>query len=243
MWGIGITLIKSGGKFLLGAQGEKMVTEVLSKFPDDWHIFNDVIIKDSQIDHIVICSKGVYTIETKHYNCKSHIYGNAEHPKWVQIIYGHKTPFYNPVKQGNKHSLVLSKYLEEKGVGRIWVNTIVVIAGGADIKVFSPKVPVVNLDGLEGFLIEQKDVLNSEECTNIVNLIGGQPSRGGHPIQGTPYRVRILFNIKKSMKVMGSILRWILRWRIGPAVIVIIIVVIVAVFLQCLKGIYHIIVK
>jgi hypothetical protein len=59
----GLFLISSGHKFHVGAIGESLVTKVLSSFPDDWYVFNDMIVGSSQIDHIVICPKGVYTIQ------------------------------------------------------------------------------------------------------------------------------------------------------------------------------------
>jgi hypothetical protein len=120
----GIIFIRSGYKFHVGASGESLVTKVLSSFPDNWYVFNDMIVGRSQIDHIVVCPKGVYTIETKNY--RGTIYGNAEKQEWYQVIESYTTPFYNPVKQGVGHSVALSKYLEESGFNKVWVSTIVV---------------------------------------------------------------------------------------------------------------------
>jgi len=39
-----IVLISRGHKFHVGAAGESLVAEVLSDFPDDWYIFNDMIV-------------------------------------------------------------------------------------------------------------------------------------------------------------------------------------------------------
>jgi hypothetical protein len=58
----GIVFIRSGYKFHVGAVGESLVTKVLSSFPDSWYVFNDMIVGRSQIDHILVCPKGVYTI-------------------------------------------------------------------------------------------------------------------------------------------------------------------------------------
>ena len=167
----GIVLISRGHKFHVGAVGESLVAEVLSDFPDDWYIFNDMIVGHSQIDHIVICPKGIYTIETKNY--QGTIYGNAEKSEWYQVInYDYKTPFYNPVKQGNGHSFSLSKYLEESGFKKIWVNTIVVFTEpSVELKVFSPKVPVIYLSALRGFLNKEKQVMTPSYCNEIANCI------------------------------------------------------------------------
>ena len=167
----GIVLIGRGHKFQLGATGESLVTKVLSDFPEDWYIFNDMIVAGSQIDHIVVCPKGIYTIETKNY--QGTIYGNAKKPEWYQVInYDYKTPFYNPVKQGNGHSLSLSKYLEKIGLKKIWVNTIVVFTEpSVELKVFSPKIPVIYLSELKDFLNKEKQVMNTIYCNKIADCV------------------------------------------------------------------------
>lgn len=167
---IGLFLIGKGLKFHVGAIGESLVAEALSNFPDNWYIFNDMIVGRSQIDHIVVCPKGVYTIETKNY--QGTIYGNAEKQEWSQVINFHKTLFYNPVKQGRGHSGALNKYLETCGLNQIWVNTIVVFTEpSVELKVFSPKVPVIYLSKLNEFLNNQKQVMNPEECAEISKSI------------------------------------------------------------------------
>lgn len=166
----GIVFIHSGYKFYVGAAGESLVTKVLSSFPDNWYVFNDMIVGRSQIDHIVVCPKGVYTIETKNY--RGTIYGNAEKQEWFQVISGHNTPFYNPVKQGIGHSVALSKYLEENGFNKIWVNTIVVFTEpSVELKVFSLKVPVIHQSKLSEFFNDQKQVMNPDECSKIAKSV------------------------------------------------------------------------
>lgn len=168
----GLFLISSGHKFHVhvGAIGESIVTKVLSSFPDDWYVFNDMIVGNSQIDHIVICSKGVYTIETKNY--RGTIYGNAEKQEWYQVIESYTTPFYNPVKQGVGHSVALSKYLEESGFNKVWVNTIVVFTKpNVELKLFSPKVPVIHQSKLSEFFNNQKQVIKPDESAKIAKSV------------------------------------------------------------------------
>ena len=52
----------SKSSFLKGAEGEKIVSDILETYPDNWYIFNDMRIGTAQIEHIVVCPKGVYTI-------------------------------------------------------------------------------------------------------------------------------------------------------------------------------------
>ena len=167
---IGLGVISTGHKFKVGAAGESRVTEVLAGFPKYWYIFNDMFVGRSQIDHIVVCPKGVYTIETKNY--QGTIHGNAEKPEWSQVIYSYKTPFYNPVKQGNGHSVSLSKYLRKNGFDKLWVNTIVVFTDpGVKLKVFSPKVPVIYLSELKEVFNKQQQIMNPDQCIKIATCV------------------------------------------------------------------------
>ncbi len=167
----GARVISVGRKFKVGAVGESRVVEVLASFPKYWYVFNDMFVGRSQIDHIVVCPKGVYTIETKNY--QGTIYGNAEKQEWSQVInYDYKTPFYNPVKQGIGHSVALSKYLEKGGFKKIWVNTIVVFAEpSVKLKVFSPKIPVIYLSELNEFFNKQQQIMNPDQCIKIAKCV------------------------------------------------------------------------
>ena len=167
---IGLGVISTGHEFRVGAVGESRVAEVLASFPKYWYLFNDMFVGSSQIDHVVVCPKGVYTIETKNY--RGTIYGNAEEQEWEQYIYSHKTPFYNPVKQGNGHSVSLSKYLRENGFDKIWVNTIVVFTDpSVKLKVFSPKVPVIYLSELNEFFNKQQQIINPDQCIKTAKCV------------------------------------------------------------------------
>jgi len=166
----GTIIIKDGYKFHLGAVGERRVAQVLNRFPDDWFIINDLVVGRAQIDHIIVSPAGVYTIETK--NFRGTIYGNAEKQKWSQVINHHKTTFYNPVKQGNGHSVALSKFLEENGFKKVWVDTIVVFSEPhAQLNVFSPKVPVLYLSELRAYFKHQKPIMNPELCSKIATCV------------------------------------------------------------------------
>jgi hypothetical protein len=163
----GTVLIRSGYKFHLGAVGERRVAQVLDRFPDDWFVVHDLVVNGAQIDHILISPKGVYTLETKHY--RGTIYGNADKPKWSQVLNQHTTNFYNPVKQASGHSAALRAFLRENGFMKVWVNTIVVFSHPqVQLKVASATVPVLYLTELRDYLHRQEQlVLASEACRDI----------------------------------------------------------------------------
>jgi len=165
----GAVLIKNGYTYHRGAVGESRVAAVLARLPDGWFIFNDMVVRVAQIDHIVVSPAGVYTIETKNYT--GTIHGHAEQQHWSQVMNKqHKTNFYNPVKQGNGHSVALSTFLAENGFPHVWVNTIVVFSDpGVKLNVSSSQVPVLYLSELRDYVKRQKPVLSTHEAAAIAS--------------------------------------------------------------------------
>jgi hypothetical protein len=163
----GSVLLRSGYKFHLGAVGEGRVAKVLNRFPDDWFVVHDLVVNGAQIDHILVCPRGVYTLETKHYS--GTIYGNVEKQNWSQVLKQRKRSFYNPVKQAVGHSVALRAFLREQGLPRIWVSSIVVFTHPqVQLKVNSATVPVLYLAELRDYLHRQEQqVLASEACRDI----------------------------------------------------------------------------
>ena len=93
-----------------GLRGERMVFSILKELPDEYYIWNDIVLQRNgysvQIDHIVISPYGIFVIETK--NFKGWIYGNDDCDKWTKMYYGRKYHFNNPVKQNHSHVKALA---------------------------------------------------------------------------------------------------------------------------------------
>ena len=100
-------------KKIRGRRGEKKVSSILMKLPDDYFLFDDVYLTSathsSQIDHVVISTRGIFVIETK--NMKGWIYGSPNADYWTKNMYGNKYYFYNPMKQNFSHVLALKSVL------------------------------------------------------------------------------------------------------------------------------------
>lgn len=73
---LGLMSISRGIIFILGGVGEGRVTKIINSFGDNYFLINDVIVNGAQIDHILVCPKGLYTIETKLYDGK--VYGSGK---------------------------------------------------------------------------------------------------------------------------------------------------------------------
>lgn len=135
-----------------GINGERVATKVLSTLPDDYTVFQDVIVaydnKKSEIDNIVVGRSGVFIVEVKNHN--SHIEGDLKNRYWTQHKVGRGgTPYtdemYNPVKQVGTQIYCLANYLRQNGVN-IYIEGMVYFAnkaclltltGNSDISVYS----------------------------------------------------------------------------------------------------------
>lgn len=83
-----------------GLRGESEVSRTLNAALDESHyLFNDLHIRcgrfRAQIDHLVVCPKGLFVIETK--NWRGHVTGDDRSPFWEQV----KTPGTAPIRVRN----------------------------------------------------------------------------------------------------------------------------------------------
>lgn len=67
-----VFVYKCGTPAAKGKRGEMTVFRLLKKLPDEYHLFNDVLLKTKngrtvQIDHVVVSPYGMFVIETKNY--------------------------------------------------------------------------------------------------------------------------------------------------------------------------------
>lgn len=152
-----------------GVFGEMIVASVFDPryFGEEEHyIVNDVNIVDDrgnnhQIDHVVICSNGIFCIETKHMS--GSVLADPKRKEWYQLSYGRSYPFYNPLMQNETHARVLAKYLGGK-----WpIHQITVFT-----RENKPKLKVeglLNLSELRAYVHEYKSdyFLSSEEMKEI----------------------------------------------------------------------------
>lgn len=98
-----------------GRKGEKIVSRELHSLKRrDNTILNDVLLptKDghtSQIDHIVVSTRGIFVIETK--SISGRIRGSEHSQYWTRHYSGGSSRFYNPILQNNAHVKVLRRLL------------------------------------------------------------------------------------------------------------------------------------
>ena len=117
---IGVTILVLNATLLKGKIGEWRVNRILKRFANKYsgNLIYDVMIpgdegKTSQIDHILVCTHGLFVVETKNY--AGRIYGNAQQHDWTQVLaYGRvKNKLYNPLMQNYTHMRRLKELLPD----------------------------------------------------------------------------------------------------------------------------------
>lgn len=160
-----------------GARGEYWTSRSLEKAPFEYKMLFNCYIQNhkgdkTELDIIMISSKGIYVVENKNYT--GWIFGDENSRNWCETIKGKKYFFYNPVKQNKSHIKNLEKFLklgEEKYISIISFNK------GANlkkVKVESPNTYVVHYNKLEKFIKSQNqnpDCLTHDEIEEIYNKL------------------------------------------------------------------------
>ncbi|PSU85244.1 DNA topoisomerase I [Photobacterium kishitanii] len=106
----------------------------------------------TQIDHVLICTKGVFVIETKHYS--GWIYGDAKQKQWMQVLFKKRFQFQNPIHQNYKHIKAIQALFDFVPTDQI--KSLVVFTGDGEFKTPRPK-DVVLLDGIRDWMNQHEN--------------------------------------------------------------------------------------
>ena len=103
---------------MTGSFGEWLAKNY-AKITTDSLILHDVLIDGgngytSQIDMILVGSKGLYVVEVKMF-ADAKVYGDGKKPKWYYYNHGKKYDIYSPLKQNQKHIKYLKEFLKDFG--------------------------------------------------------------------------------------------------------------------------------
>lgn len=117
-----------------GLRGENEVAKILAENLDNtYYLYNDLLIRTgftrAQIDHLVVCPKGIFVIETK--NWRGRITGDEEGRSWLQYRAPDlpPRPLSNPVLQNRRHVAVLERFLRAGGVPDLPLIPMLVFTG------------------------------------------------------------------------------------------------------------------
>jgi restriction system protein len=122
-------------------RGEASVHRIITANfpPPQYHLLNNITIpfKDgtTQIDHILVSTKGIFVIETKNYS--GWIFGDENSKQWTQVLYKVKSRFQNPIHQNFLHIKVVEQLLDF--LPKEQIHSVVVFTGSAQFKTAVPK--------------------------------------------------------------------------------------------------------
>lgn len=116
-------------------------------------------IKSVQIDHIVVCEKGVLVIETKNYSGR--LYGESSQQEWTQVLAGGRVRYkhYNPIKQNATHCHYVKKIVGND----IPVRSIIVLVKNNTSFLSCPDF-VVGLSGLYDYLSSLPNLIDEKQA-------------------------------------------------------------------------------
>ena len=199
-----------------GSFGE-WLTKYYSEHLTDALVLNDVLIDTndgytSQIDLIMIGSKGIFVVEVKLFE-NARIYGNGKNSTWYYYLGGKKYEIYSPLKQNKKHIEHLKNFLKDFG-DIPYYSAVTIIC--QDFKVdninIDPECPdtfVCNTlpsmtRGLKVVTKNREDVLNSAKKQEIFNYIQenqhkGKKARAEHKENVKEYKQKIEENKKQNI--------------------------------------------
>lgn len=163
---------KSGSPKVVGQIGERKVYSILTNLPDEYFLYNNVLLKTKsgrtmQIDHVVVSPYGVFVIETKNY--QGIIIGNGNSDEWRQNIWGNEYTLYNPEMQNLSHVSVLKQILPYK-VG-CNMHSIVVFMSKATLNLRNIKESVIYSYELLNKIETYKTIVFNSDEVNEINKI------------------------------------------------------------------------
>lgn len=137
---------------------------------DEYHLIKNVTFPTedgtTQIDHVLVSSKGVFVVETK--NMKGWIFGSEKQRQWTQKIYKHTSKFQNPLHQNYKHTKTLASCLD---IPESKIFSVIVFVGDSEFKTEMPT-NVTYAGGLIHYInSKQEKILSLIEIESVIHTI------------------------------------------------------------------------
>lgn len=171
-------VLKSLWPRIKGYMGEAMVKMELSSLDKNkYSVINNLVLENSggntystQIDHLVISTYGIFSIETKNY--KGLICGSEYGKRWIQHIHGNKNEFMNPSLQNYAHIQAVKSILR-KYYPNIKYFSIVAFSPDAKIKVKANASIICKISQVSRKIKElsDKEILNPNDLKKVIELI------------------------------------------------------------------------
>ena len=159
-----------------GALGETAVKAGagLSLAASEYRKFHDVKLPTAggttQIDHVFVSEFGVFVLEAK--NMDGWIFGTEKEREWTQVFPGGKKyGFQNPFRQNHGHVKAIESALDDLGLAKGLVKSVIVFMGGAEFKWDLPENVTVGFGAVRYIRSFRKKVLTREQVEEICAVI------------------------------------------------------------------------
>lgn len=157
-------------RYTRGEKGEEIVSESFKGLQFPYYLINNLMLEDKkgfthQIDHILICYKGIFVIETKNYY--GVIDSNANDSIWIRTIGTKRDTFGNPMHQNQSHIRAIKDII---GTKFEYISLVVFVRNNAP---YMPDDNVINFSDLLLFINEypNNQTLDEESMAKINKIL------------------------------------------------------------------------
>jgi len=155
----------------LGREGERIVGQYLNKLNYfGYRVIHDVVFERGNIDHLIVCKKGVFTIETKTLRKKGKGDGNISYDGKNVLVNGASLP-RNPIPQAQGQARQLAKFIKMKTAEKIPVQPIVVFPDWFVENEVTKDIWLISHKQIRYKIMELEDKLSQKEVDIICNNI------------------------------------------------------------------------
>lgn len=161
-----------------GHMGESIVKIKLNSLDKEkYKVINNLVLenaggttKSTQIDHLVVSTFGIFSIETKNY--KGWIFGSEFGKNWTQNIYGNKKTFMNPILQNYAHIKAVENILKDS-YPEMKYFSIVAFSPEAEIKVKLKESIVCKMSEVAKEIekLSDEEIIDKAELEKILEII------------------------------------------------------------------------
>jgi hypothetical protein len=154
-----------------GRLGERLVTQLLERLPDDYFLVNDVVLRAGNIDHVLTGPCGVVVIETKRVAGRIRCDGDL----WT--VNGRRIKSYS--KQAKAGAIAVKTLLAARHpeFAREFVQAVVVVTEPrCELQIVRPEVAVVRFSQLLAYVVELGQVRRMDRARARIaarSLMGG----------------------------------------------------------------------
>ena len=147
-----------------GAHGEMFVGWLLKRLPEGWHLFNDIPVgrRGANIDHLIVCPAGVFTLNTKNLRGKVRV-----SPRTLRVNGSRKDFLPKARAEAERAARLLGAALGRPVAVR---GVLVIIADEFEIKELPEDVHVGSPRGVKRWLLDLPPALTSREVTEIAGV-------------------------------------------------------------------------